>query len=220
MRELAGLDPDGAEARRLTALRDELHYDQGRVMLAMADEPGRRQSERLELFEQAIATLDSIPKSDYQARHLLGRTYDQLDQAADADAAFRACIELEPRYTPCYVGLADLYHDFGVPELATEVLAAGTKVRAKDVHMWLGAARIEYQLGHHAEAIAAGLEARALDPDILEVHYFLGLAYAGQDERAEGIESLTTFLTMAGDEVPNSMRHFATDALMRMQDIL
>jgi tetratricopeptide (TPR) repeat protein len=150
----------------------------------------------------------------------MGVLYEKLDQPQSADVAYRKVIELRPDYSPAFVSLGNMYIDYGFANVAMAVLDTGTKINDKDARMWNGLGRAQLSLQKPAEAIDAFQKAKAIDPDMVDVLFGLGMAYAANRQRAEAVENLQAFITKAGGDVPEDKKKAANDTMARMQDVI
>ncbi len=145
--------------------------------------------------------------------------HDALEDPDAADADFRRCIRLQPYYSRCFAELAFLYVDYGFDQEAIAVLEAGLKANDKDATMWSAAARAYLELREPQQAIDAYKKAKAIDPDMIEVLYGLGMAHAELRHRKEAVENLMAFIARAGADVPANRKRIANDTIARMQDV-
>jgi len=168
---------------------------------------------------EALSTAVERSPDNHKAHYHLAVANDRLDQPGAADASYRACIELEPRYVACFVGLGQMYVDYGYPDVALEVLKAGAKVNETRASIWSALGSVYRASSKYADAVEAYEKARDLAPDTPGVWFDLGMAYADQRRRKEAIEALLQFLQLADDTVPEHLRRFANSTIARMQDV-
>lgn len=198
------------------SLRAAIHYDLGRTYLERAKDPQIDQRDRenyAKLATQSFGAAAEDAPGDYQAHHQRGLAHDLLDSGHEADRSLRACIEIQPRYAPCYADLARIYFDFGVPKLAEAVLETAVKVDDKSAELWLAFAKLHLELGRPQEAVDAGKKAKAVAPDRVEVMFVLGIAHAQAGQSEEAIQSLSNYLAKRFGE-PDGRVRAAQDALM------
>jgi tetratricopeptide (TPR) repeat protein len=100
------------------------------------------------------------------------------------------------------------------------VLDTGTKVNDKDHRMWNGLGRAYLSLNEPQKAVDAFQKAKAIDPDMVDVLFGLGMAYAELRQREQAIENLNAFLQKAGGDVPEDKKKAANDTMARMQDVI
>lgn len=201
----------------------EYAYQLGVVISAQGDAEGVSQADRESKYNGSIqAYQDSIklnPKH-YKAYYRMGVLYERLDQPEQADQAFRKSIEFKPTYSPAFVSLGNMYIDYGHANVAMAVLDTGTKVNDKDARMWNGLGRALLSLNKPDEAVEAFKKAKAIDPDMVDVLFGLGMAYADLRQRKDAVENLQAFLQRAGNEVPEDRKKAANNTIARMQDVI
>lgn len=206
-----------------TELAGRLAYELGGIRLRRAEAEGNTQRQTKALMKEAIAAFDIAIDKDpgqYKAHYRRAVAHDRLDEPDAADADYRKCIELRPQYSPCFVDLAQLYIDYGFANVGVAVLEVGVAVNDKDAQMYLGLGRAMSQLRKYEDAVDALKKAKAIDPDMPEVHFQLGMAYAEQSKRREAIESLQNFLHRAGSDVPEIHKKVANNTIARMEDVI
>jgi len=204
------------------ALAGDAGYQLGVALLRQSDAAGVKHGDRKALKRKAVEAFGGVIAVDparYKAHFRRALAHEFLEDPDAADADFRRCIRLQPAYTPCFVSMAHLYIDYGFATEALAVLDAGLKANDKDPGMWAGAGRAYFDLGRHQDAVDAYKKARAIDPDMIDVLYGLGMAYAELRMRDEAIESLQAFVAKAGNDVPKMRKRAANDTIARMQDV-
>ena len=86
--------------------------------------------------------------------------------------------------------------------------------------MWNGLGRAQFLLNKPNEAIESFKKAKAIDPDMVDVLYGLGMAYAEVRNRKEAVEALQAFLAKAGNDVPEDRKRAANDTMARIKDVI
>ena len=109
---------------------------------------------------------------------------------------------------------------FRSANVAMVVLETGTKVNDKDARMWNGLGRALLSLNKPEEAVEAFKKAKAIDPDMVDVLFGLGMAYADLRQRKDAVENLQAFLQRAGNDVPEDRKKAANNTIARMQDVI
>lgn len=198
-------------------------YQLGAVLASQGDAPGVSQVDRdkkyqdaIDQFQQAI-TLDP---NHYKAHYRMGVLFEKLDQPQKADQAFRKSIELRPTYSIAFVSLGNMYIDYGFANIGQAVLETGSKVNDKDAAMWNGLGRAQLSLNKPNEAIDSFKKAKAIDPDMVDVLFGLGMAYAEVRNRKEAVENLQAFMQKAGNDTPEDRKKAAQNTIARMQDVI
>jgi tetratricopeptide (TPR) repeat protein len=198
-------------------------YDLGAVQAAQGEADGVTASERESKFGAAISSFQEALKLNprlYKANFRMGTLFEKLDQPEKADAEFRKTIELKPTYSPAFVELGNMYIDYGFANVAMVILKTGSEVNDKDARMWNGLGRAFLSLNQPKEAIDAFSKAKAIDPDMVDALYGLGMAHAELRQRNEARDNLNLFLQKAGGETPPHIVKAAQDTLQRMNDVL
>jgi len=198
-------------------------YDLGAVQAAQGEADGVTSQERGSKFNDAIASFQEALKLQpglYKAHFRTGQLYEKLDQPEKADTEFRKTIELKPEFSPAFVDLGNMYIDYGHANVAMVILQTGTQVNETDARMWNGLGRAYRSLNQPKKAIDAFTKAKAIDPDLVDVLYGLGMAYADLRQRSEAKENLELFLGKAGAETPVHIVKAARDTMARMNDVI
>ncbi len=198
-------------------------YDLGAVQAAQGEADGVTTQERESKFNAAIASFQEALKLNprlYKAHFRTGQLYEKLDQPEKADTEFRKTIELKPEFSPAFVELGNMYIDYGHANVAMSILQMGTQVNETDARMWNGLGRAHLSLNQPKDAIDAFTKAKAIDPDLVDALYGLGMAYADLRQRSEAKENLELFLGKAGGDAPEHVVKAARDTMARMDDVI
>jgi tetratricopeptide (TPR) repeat protein len=202
--------------------RGDYYFEIGSVQVAQSNEPGTSRAEQETKWRDAIKSFSEaigINPNLYRAHYQMGTLHEKLDEPEQADQAYRKCIELNGKYSACFVSLGNMYIDYGFANVAMAVLDTGAQINDKDARMWNGLGRAHFELGQMKEAIDAYTKAKAIDPDGADALYGLGMAYAELRQRKEAKENLELFLGKAGDARPDLIKA-ARDTVARMQDVI
>ena len=120
------------------------------------------------------------------AHRLLGVALVQASQFAEAEAAFRSALALEPLLGPTVVGLGELLTHMDRADEAIAVLAPAAADPAADIHV-LTAYGMALQLaGREDDAIAAYGRAVAAEPTSAVAEYNLAMAHVASQMFIEG----------------------------------
>jgi len=206
-----------------TEPKAEYSYQLGLVLAGQGDQDGVSTNDKEAKYQEAINAFQECTKLDpnhYKAHFRMGVLYERLDQPKLADAAFRRTIELEPTYSGAFVSLGNMYIDYGHANVGQAVLETGVKVNDKDAKMWNGLGRAQLALNKPQEAIESLNKAKAIDPDLPDVLFGLGMAYAEMRQRKDAVEALNAFLAKAGADVPEDIKKAANDTMARMNDVI
>jgi tetratricopeptide (TPR) repeat protein len=197
-----------------------LAYELGRTHAALAEQSSAKgakleQQAAVAAFDRAI----DVHGDHYRAHYRRAIQLERLDRPEAADASYRACIDIEPRYAPCFVALGFMYVDYGFADLGMAVLEAGVSINSGDAHMWSGLARALLALGRAREAVAALEKAQRIAPEHGDVLFGLGMAHAELRNTDEATHYLQRFIDEVGNDVPEFQRRAALDTLARMRDV-
>jgi tetratricopeptide (TPR) repeat protein len=221
------VDAQKAFEAAIEAMKDEpnpeYEYNLGLVIASQADAEGVSTDEKLKLWQSAIDAFQRTTKLNdkhYKAFYRMGVLYEKLDQPTQADQAFRRTIELQSGYSPAFVSLGHMYIDYGHANVGQAVIETGVKVNDTDARMWNGLGRAQLELNKPQEAIESFKKAKAIDPDLVDVLFGLGMAYAETRQRKDAVENLSAFLNKAGADVPADIRKAANDTMARMGDVI
>lgn len=205
------------------APNSEYHYQLGVVIAAQGDADGVSQADQEAKYNAAIKAFQEAIKlkpKHYKSHYRMGVLFERLDQPEQADQALRAAITNKPSYSPAFVSLGNMYIDYGHANVAMAVLQLGTQVNDKDARMWNGLGRALLSLNKPDEAVDAFKKAKAIDPDMVDVLFGLGMAYADLRQRKDSVENLQAFLQRAGNDVPEDRKKAANNTIARMQDVI
>jgi Flp pilus assembly protein TadD len=125
-----------------------------------------------------------------EAHSNLGALYAEQGDAAQAQAAFRQALAIDPAFVPAAVNLADLYRSRGDEANADATLRAALKrdPAAAPLHHALGLSLVRRKrLG---DAVAELRRAAQLAPDQSRYAFVYGVALHGAGKKAEGIQAL------------------------------
>lgn len=201
------------------APKGEYSFELGSVQVSQSQEPGTSRAEQEAKWRDAIVSFSEAIKANpklYRAHYQMGTLHEKLDEPEQADQAYRQCIELHAKYSPCYVSLGNMYIDYGFSNVAMAVLETGTKTNDTDPDMWNGMGRALLNLNRPKEAVDAYKKAKRINPDKPDVLFGLGMAYAEIPMRKEAEDTLNEFIDKAGNS-PEHIKKAAQDTIMRMQ---
>ncbi|MCB9569167.1 MAG: tetratricopeptide repeat protein [Myxococcales bacterium] len=221
------IDAEKAFLGAIENMKDEPNgkywYDLGAVQAAQGEADGVTRAEQETKFTAAINSFQEALKLNprlYKAHFRTGQLYEKLDQPQKADGEYRKTIELKPTFSPAFVELGNMYIDYGHANVAMVILQTGTQVNETDARMWNGLGRAYLSLNQPKEAIDAFTKAKAIDPDMVDALYGLGMAYADLRQRSDAKENLQLFLSKAGGDTPEHIVKAARDTMARMDDVI
>ena len=160
-------------------------------------------------FEQAIAKFEEVLRSMpacMDCHYNIGIASTRMEDYAAAEVAFKKVLDMRPDFAPGYYALADVYNrqerfDEAVTarseanRIAVEALAA----RQERTQNILNQGIIFWNAGNVADAKRRFEEAAKLNPNRVDVHYWLGMANATEGNQAEAARSLRRYLAQAPD---------------------
>lgn len=131
----------------------------------------------------------------------LGDIYSRQKQTAQAEAAYKKAIEVDPKSAAAYDGLAALYN-------STNRMADAAAASAKALELYgtsgggdattaYNAGAIMMNSGKIAEAKAQFQRAIQLDPKMAEAHFQLGMTFINEGNVGEAVKSLEQYLSLA-----------------------
>ncbi len=198
-------------------------YEMGAVQAAQGNADGVATAEKEAAYRKAISSYQEAlvlnPKL-YKAHYRTAVLHEKLDEPEQADVQYRKTIELKPTFSPAFVNLGNMYIDYGFANVAMVVLQTGTQVNDTDARMWNGLGRAHLSLNQPKEAVDAFTKAKAIDPDMVDVLFGLGMAYAEMRKRKEAVENLNLFLQKASSDTPPDRVKAARDTVARMEDVI
>ena len=174
--------------------------------LLKAQSPPQSATEQVETSPTLTApeaTAQANPESA-QTQFELGNTYVQASDWPKAVEAYRKAIELDPNYQTAYANLGVVYYQQGQFDLAASQYEKALELDPNDgeVAYNLGALYLQQALAtgdapdlkRLDQAIAQLEHVQALDPDLAEPYFGLGVAYSVLNRRDDAIKAFETFL--------------------------
>lgn len=198
-------------------------YELGAVQSEQGSADGVPTAEKEAAFRKSISSYQEALKLNpklYKAHYRTAVLHEKLDEPEQADVEYRKTIELKPTFSPAFVNLGNMYIDYGFANVAMVVLQTGTQVNDTDARMWNGLGRAHLSLNQPKEAVDAFTKAKAIDPDMVDVLFGLGMAYAEMRKRKEAVENLNLFLQKASSDTPPDRVKAARDTVARMEDVI
>jgi len=194
---LAALEalPPAARVRLATPrLRDAVRAVRIAAAHALAGAPPQGwRSEQPADFDRALSelTASEAVNADRSEAHLnLAHLYARRGRPADAEAAIRTALALDPRFVPALITLADLFRAQGREADSERALAQALQVapdRAEALHA-LGLLRVRQ--GRHGEAVALLQQAVQGRPESTRFAYVYAVALHGVGDPSRAITVL------------------------------
>ncbi len=190
----------------------------------LSSEPSSEQVETSPTLTAPEATVQANPESA-PAQFELGNTYVRTGEWAKAVQAYRKAIELDPNYQTAYANLGVVYYQQGQFDLAASQYEKALELDPNDgeVAYNLGALYLQQALATGGapdldrlnQAIAQLEYVQALDPDLAEPYFGLGVAYTVLERRADAIQAFETFLARDTGQDPRASQ----EAQRYLQDL-
>lgn len=170
------------------------------------------------------ATARANPASA-QAQFELGNTYVRANDWTKAVQAYKKAIELDPNYQTAYANLGVVYYQLGQFDLAASQYEKALELDPNDgeVAYNLGALYLQQALATGGapdlerldQAMAQLEHVQALNPDLAEPYFGLGVAYTVLDRRENAIQAFETFLARDTGQDPRASQ----EARRYLQDL-
>ena len=157
-------------------------------------------------YEEAVVQFSAaavITDTCYDCFHNLGIAHAELDQSAEAEAAFKRAISTKPDNAASYMGLAKLYNTQRRFDEAAEASAEAARLSGTD-----GAGStnpvavfnqgiIFWNAQKFGEAKAQFQQTLSLDPEHADAHYFLAMVNLNEGNMPEATSALERYLELA-----------------------
>lgn len=113
--------------------------------------------------------------------------YKKIEEYEKAAIQFERVAKVGYNGTECYVLASAAYRNAGMPEKASELIAAAREINPTDRELLLETVNTHLAAGNNAEAEKALSDAIATDPDNKQLHYTIGtiMIELGKNEEAE-----------------------------------
>jgi tetratricopeptide (TPR) repeat protein len=187
--------PPAARARLATPrLRDAVRVVRLAAAHALAGTPQQAWStEQQADFDRALSELmaSEAVNADRPETHLnLANLYARLGRTADAEAALRTAIALDPHFVPAWVNLADLYRAQGREADAERALGQALQVAPDSAEALHALGLLRVRQGRHNEAV--GLLQRAVQgrPESTRFGYVYAVALHSLGNASQAITVL------------------------------
>ena len=127
----------------------------------------------------------------------LGYALQQLGQQAQAGAAFRHALTIDPRMDRAWYGLALVLMDSRLFEGAAHALEKTTSLQPMSPHGWFRLAQVRQALDQHDEAFKIALQLRQFEPKVAaQLERVLGL---GRSARVDPDDSTAIVIARTSD---------------------
>lgn len=156
-------------------------------------------------YDEAIAKFNEVatalPKC-VECYANIGEFYSRKQDYAQAEAAYKKALEINPSFAQAYSGLATLYNTQKKFKEAQEMSALATKhatasggtISAETLYNQGAIAWNANNFPEAEEKFAAAVKAR---PDYAEAHFMLGKVYINLGKLAEAVTEFETYLKLA-----------------------
>ncbi len=166
-----------ANKRSLTALGNQIAIREGKMTW---ESDSGQYVLALDLGEEkgglhVIARQSPTPPPAHSANEFYAKAFELEDSnPAAAQAAYQACLDIDPQFAEARVNLGRLLHIAGCLDDAEQVYRSAGKTEPL---LAFNLAVVLEDLNREAEAIAAYREALALDPQLADAHFNLARLY-------------------------------------------
>lgn len=180
LQALSGAPPNERIALAAPLLSDALRViriEAAGILAALP--PAQLTAEQRAAFERAAAEFIASQKYNAdraEARVNLGTFYANRADAANAEMEFKAALDLDPRYVPAYVNLADLHRVRGRDAQGEKILRDGLKVAPKNAMLHHALGLVLVRLKRASEALAELEQATVLEPGNARFAYVYAVA--------------------------------------------
>jgi tetratricopeptide (TPR) repeat protein len=180
---------DEALASFRQAVQLEPDYAQAHLNVALAyHKLGREQETNAALLAAARAYLAN------------GDEHLAADRFAEAEAAFKELLKLDPAYPPARLKLGLLYNSDRRFREAATLLEQLAREHPRDADAHEALAESLHGLGRHADSLQSAARATQLRPDAPGPHYIAGLAHAALGDRDKALASHAKLLELKADD--------------------
>lgn len=171
-----------------------------------------------------LGRASTLAPSEVRWHYYLGVSLAELGRQAEAQDAFRACLQLAPEMTAARARLADSLLATGRVEASLEQYRSASQKAPQNPRFRYGLGRAAAAAGDSEGTLQNLLEAVRLAPSYGVAHYALAMAYREQGAEADSRRHLELFEVHKGDEPPiddpllqavRSLRVSATEYLQR-----
>lgn len=156
----------------------ELNYD-----LALAYHRAGKQDEAAAQIHRMLSHQDRA-----ELENLLGEVEEKRNNYAQALAAYRKAVELQPTSEEYQLDYATELNQHWNPTEALRAFSTGVKTFPSSVTLWMGLGGTYYLLGKYPEASETLLHTSQMAPDNPNVYALLGLAYDAAGPLQKAIE--------------------------------
>lgn len=118
-------------------------------------------------------------------------------QLAAAENLYRKVLDAAPDFHPAYHALGLLAYSAGKMPLAANLITRAIQLNGSTALYYRNLGEMLRRMGRLDEAIAAGRQGAALDPNDLDAHYNLALALSDKGEHATAVQSYRRALEIA-----------------------
>jgi Flp pilus assembly protein TadD len=157
---------------------------------------------KIKNFQEAAAALEQyleLQPDDAEAHTSLGITYEQLGQAARAEAEYKKAISIDG-HPEAGFGLAKLYYDQNKLEAGLEIIQAAIQKNPRSAPYYNLQGVILNQMGKYAEALASFQNALQYAPNDIYLAVNLGIAYINNKQPDKARDLLERALPSVQDE--------------------
>ena len=190
---LQNLPPEQRLPKVAPLLRDPVRTVRMEAASALADIMQGASAEQRADFSKAAKEYESAQAFNAdtpEARAALGSFHAKQGRLTEGEASLLSAIQLDPRYVPAYVNLADVYRLMGRDAESEKVLrsALGRVPKSAELHHALGLTLV--RLSRTSDAMAALRQSAQLAPDNPRYCYVLAAALNSTGQSAAALQEL------------------------------
>ena len=134
-----------------------------------------------------------------------GNTLSAAGQFAEAEAAYRQAIAIDPNKASYWQNLGVTYYQLQRLSDAEESLKTGLQLTPNDAQLNYLLGIVYLQMARYSDSGVYLLKANQLDPNLPEPYYGLGALYKQQGKRDEAIRAFEKFLELGPGQDPSAI---------------
>ena len=129
-----------------------------------------RRTELVDQAEQSCLKAKSLDENLSEVQVALGVIYRGRGRYQKSISAYNKAIQLEPRNTAAYVGLADVYTDTHKPHLAEQTYLRAIALQAGNWEAWINYGHYQFNTGQFDKAESSFKKVVSLIPDSVDAY--------------------------------------------------
>jgi tetratricopeptide (TPR) repeat protein len=150
--------------------------------------------------QQALEQLAAEAPKLAEAHQRLGMVLQAQRRPAEAEAAYRKALELDPEYVAALIGLGEIEAQLGRPDSALTRFDTAIEIDPRQSEAHLAQGRILEALGRIDEALAAYFRTLELDPGAAAVILRIATIQLGRNQPDQALARLDQALELISDD--------------------